>query len=50
VSVSVGAITIENWGNSMRVDPFLEQLDVSLYQAKQAGRNRTICVEPLVAV
>jgi two-component system, cell cycle response regulator len=50
VSVSVGAITIENWGHSMRVDPFLKQLDVALYQAKQAGRNRTICVEPLVAV
>jgi two-component system cell cycle response regulator len=40
VSMSVGAITIENWHKSIPIEQFLKQADLALYRAKAAGRNR----------
>jgi two-component system cell cycle response regulator len=50
VSLSVGAIAIENWNKSTLIEPFLKQADAALYQAKTSGRNRVIYAEPFVAV
>jgi two-component system cell cycle response regulator len=49
VSVSVGAITIEDWNRSTPVEPFLKEADAALYRAKEAGRNRVVCVEAMAA-
>jgi two-component system cell cycle response regulator len=48
VSLSVGAITIENWAQSDPVGPYLKQVDAALYQAKASGRNRVVYAETLV--
>jgi len=50
VSISVGAITIDIWDKSMKIEPFLKQVDAALYRAKAAGKNRVECVESLLAV
>jgi PleD family two-component response regulator len=50
VSLSLGAITIENWDKSMSIELFLKQVDAALYQAKASGRNRVIFAEPCVVV
>jgi two-component system cell cycle response regulator len=50
VSMSVGAITIENWDTSIPIERFLKQADVALYRAKAAGRNRVDYAELPVAV
>jgi len=47
VSLSLGAITIENWEKSNPIEPFLKQADAALYQAKALGRNRVVCAETL---
>lgn len=49
VSVSVGAITIEDWKRSTPVEPFLKEADAALYRAKGAGRNRVVCVAAMAA-
>ncbi len=40
VSMSVGAITIENWDKSSAIEQFLKKADVALYRAKASGRDR----------
>jgi two-component system, cell cycle response regulator len=50
VSVSVGAITIENWDKSMPIEPFLKKADTALYRAKAGGRNMVMYADSLVAV
>jgi two-component system cell cycle response regulator len=50
VSLSLGAITIENWDKSMPIEPFLKQVDEALYRAKASGRNRAAFAEPFVAL
>jgi two-component system cell cycle response regulator len=40
LSISIGAVTIENWEQSTPIEPYLKQADVALYRAKAAGRNR----------
>ena len=50
VSLSVGAITIENWRNSDAIGPYLKQVDAALYQAKALGRDRVVYAETLVSV
>ena len=50
VSVSVGAITIEDWNRTTPIEPFLEEADAALYRAKASGRNLVVYVEETVAL
>jgi two-component system cell cycle response regulator len=50
VSMSMGAITIENWDKSIPMEQFLRQADMALYRAKAAGRNRVDYAESLASV
>jgi two-component system cell cycle response regulator len=50
VSVSVGAITIDNWSKSTPLEPFLKQADEALYRAKAAGRNQVVYANSLVGI
>ena len=50
VSISIGAITIEQWDKSLPIDPFLKEVDAALYRAKAAGRNRVSYAKTMVAV
>jgi two-component system cell cycle response regulator len=49
VSMSMGAITIENWDKSISIEQILKQADLALYRAKAAGRNRVDYAELPVA-
>jgi diguanylate cyclase (GGDEF)-like protein len=40
VTLSLGAVTIENWDKSYPIEPFLKQADKALYRAKASGRDR----------
>jgi diguanylate cyclase (GGDEF)-like protein len=42
VSMSVGAITIENWEKALPIELFLKQADDALYRAKAAGRDKVV--------
>ncbi|CAN5601720.1 diguanylate cyclase [soil metagenome] len=42
VSISIGAITIEDWNKSVPVEPILKRVDDALYRAKAAGRDRVM--------
>jgi two-component system cell cycle response regulator len=50
VSMSVGALTIENWDKSIPIEQFLKQADDALYRAKAAGRDRVDYAELPVTV
>lgn len=50
VSLSIGAITIENWDKPVAIDAYLKEADAALYRAKAAGRNRVVYAESPVAV
>jgi two-component system cell cycle response regulator len=45
VSLSVGAITIENWDKSLPLEPYLKRVDEALYRAKAAGRDQVAYAE-----
>jgi two-component system, cell cycle response regulator len=45
VSLSVGAITIENWDKSLPLEPYLKRVDDALYRAKAAGRDQVAYAE-----
>ncbi len=45
VTLSVGAITIDDWDESMPIEPLLKRADAALYQAKAAGRDRVMYAE-----
>ncbi|MEO8735086.1 MAG: diguanylate cyclase [Edaphobacter sp.] len=50
VSLSIGAILIEHWDNSLEVEPFLKEADAALYRAKADGRNRVVYAESMAPV
>lgn len=50
VSLSMGAITIEDWDKSLRVEPFLKEADDALYRAKAAGRDCVSYAETVVTL
>jgi two-component system, cell cycle response regulator len=45
VSMSIGAITIQDWDKTVAIEPFLKEADEALYRAKAAGRNRVVYAE-----
>lgn len=45
VSLSIGAVTIQNWDSSQSIEPFLREVDAALYRAKAAGRDRVVYAE-----
>jgi diguanylate cyclase (GGDEF)-like protein len=49
-SMSVGAITIENWETALPIELFLKQADNALYQAKAAGRDKVVYANYQLAV
>jgi len=49
ISLSVGAITVERWGESQPIEPILARADAALYQAKALGRNCVVCAVPFAA-
>jgi len=45
ISLSIGAVTVENWQTSDEIEPFLKLADAALYRAKAAGRDRVTFAE-----
>jgi diguanylate cyclase (GGDEF)-like protein len=45
VSLSVGAITVESWDESIPIELLLKPADEALYQAKASGRDQVIFAE-----
>jgi two-component system, cell cycle response regulator len=50
VSLSIGALTVQNWDKSKPIEPLLKRADTALYRAKESGRNRVVYAEALTAV
>jgi diguanylate cyclase (GGDEF)-like protein len=50
VSISIGAITIDEWNKKTPIEPFIEEADAALYRAKASGRNLVVYVEETVAL
>ena len=48
VSLSMGAITIEDWDKSLPIELFLKEADDALYRAKAAGRDCVSYAETVV--
>jgi two-component system cell cycle response regulator len=50
VSLSVGAITVESWDESIPIELLLKPADEALYQAKASGRDQVIFAETPASV
>jgi diguanylate cyclase (GGDEF)-like protein len=50
LSLSIGAITVENWRPSLQIEQFLKEADAALYRAKAAGRDQVAYAEMPAAV
>ena len=48
ISISIGAVTCEDWSPGIPVERILAEADAALYRAKAEGRNRTIFAQRLV--
>jgi diguanylate cyclase (GGDEF)-like protein len=46
VTISIGAMTIEQWDRCLLIDFYLKEADEALYQAKAAGRDCVVFAEP----
>jgi two-component system cell cycle response regulator len=42
ITLSIGAMTVTDWDNSLTLEPLLNQVDIALYRAKSEGRNRVV--------
>jgi two-component system, cell cycle response regulator len=45
VSMSVGAMVVDQWNSGQSAEALLSQADIALYRAKTEGRNRTVIAE-----
>jgi two-component system cell cycle response regulator len=46
ISISVGAMTVDEWTSSQTAEVLLSQIDTALYRAKMEGRNRVVIAGP----
>jgi len=46
ISISVGAMTVDEWTSSQTAEVLLSQVDTALYRAKMEGRNRVVIAGP----
>jgi two-component system cell cycle response regulator len=47
ISLSVGALALEDAKAAMKIEPLLRKVDEALYLAKSSGRNQVIYADPL---
>jgi diguanylate cyclase (GGDEF)-like protein len=43
ISLSLGALSVEQWTPALPIEPLLRTVDNALYHAKSTGRNRVVC-------
>jgi hypothetical protein len=46
VSMSVGALAIDQWDTAVPFEVLLNRVDGALYRVKSAGRNCVVCEDP----
>jgi len=49
VTMSAGAVTIEDWNESIPIERFIHAADESLYRAKRSGRNQVVYADAAVS-
>jgi diguanylate cyclase (GGDEF)-like protein len=48
ITISIGAVTCDNWKDNLSLESVLAQADEALYRAKDAGRNCAAFAHPLM--